>query len=221
MTALSDPEAGILMDDREKLQVFADRGTDQFDGDRGSRDSGSTGTPRDIVEMLRAHVENWRKKLLDLGNHNSLINCSFSQSHGVVEIIHPNTEAVWRKLAADNEAGAATMRFPWRRDLVPMPRDLPSNAGEQERECNPPLNECLNSQRLRPTDLMTGSTDKALNRRFRTLANHAKLSLSEQGVHCLYVALGFLKWFESVDSEQELRSPLMLVPVSLRRQLRH
>ena len=217
MTALSDPEAGKLMDDREKWPFFADRKKDQSDGDRGSRDSASTGTPRGIEEMLRTQVENWRKKLLDLGNRNSLINCPFSQSHGVVEIIHPNTETVWRKLAADNEAGAATMRFPWRRDLVPMPRDLPSNAGEQEREWNPPLNECLSSQRLCPTDLMTGSTDKVLNRRFRTLANHAELSLSEQGVHCLYVAFGFLKWFESVDSEQELRSPLMLVPVSLNR----
>lgn len=205
------------MADRKKSRVIADQRKGQSDDDRGNRDSGSTGTSRGVEETLRNQVENWRKKLLDLGNRNSLINCSFSQSHGVLEILNPNTETVWRKIAADNEAGDATMRFPWRRDLIPMPGDLQPNEGEAEREWNPPLNECLRSQRLRPTDLMTGSTDKALNRRFRTLANHAELSLSEQGVHCLYVAFGFLKWFESVDSEQELRSPLMLVPVSLNR----
>jgi len=37
------------------------------------------------------------------------------------------------------------------------------------------------------------------------------------GGHCLYVAFGFLKWFESVDSDVEHLSPLMLVPVSLSR----
>jgi very-short-patch-repair endonuclease len=51
----------------------------------------------------------------------------------------------------------------------------------------------------------------------RTLSSHANLSLSEQGVHCLYVVFGFLKWFESVDSETEHLSPLMLVPMSLSR----
>ena len=172
--------------------------------------------PPEIRDKLDTQVENWRKKLLDLGNRNSLINCSFSPSHGVVEILHPDTESVWRKLAAENEAGAATMRFPWRRDLVPAPPGQIGLEVEDGREWNPPFNDCISSPRCRPNDLMTGATDKALNRRFRTLSKHAELSLTEQGVHCLFVAFGFLKWFESPDSEQELISPLMLVPVSLR-----
>ncbi len=209
LNSCDDPTAGWQMDESKNTDLTS---------------QGNAVAPRelgmvhDLESRLSQQVENWRKKLLDLGNRNSLINCSFSKTHGVVEILHPNTETVWRKLAADNEAGAAMMRFPWRRDLVPMPRKLQEevDSGEEE-EWDPPFNECLVSQKFRPTDLMTGTTDKVLNRRFRTLANHAELSLSEQGVHCLYVAFGFLKWFESVDSDQELRSPLMLVPVSLNR----
>ena len=62
---------------------------------------------------------------------------------------------------------------------------------------------------------VTRSTLRTL--RPHSVSSHANLSLSEQGVHCLYVVFGFLKWFESVDSETEHLSPLMLVPMSLSR----
>ncbi|MCH7726594.1 MAG: DUF4011 domain-containing protein, partial [Planctomycetes bacterium] len=191
-------------------------------------DSGAATTySADNMEAkLRAQVAKWRERLLDLGNRNPLINCSFNPSRGVLGIVHPDCESVWRKLAADSEAGTASMRFPWRRELVPPSvadesTDPPlcnssSNSAvegdsdsdrEQRKEWNPSLDECLVSSRLHDRDLLTEVTDKAVDRRLRTFDGHAKLSMSEQGVHCLYVAFGFLKWFESVDSDKELRSP--------------
>ena len=210
----------------------------------------------DIEAKLRLQVEKWREKLLDLGNRNPLINCSFNPSRGVIEIIHPECETVWRKLAAESEAGAASMRFPWRRDLVPPSTErekedpvgkvengsrfllehsaaseltIAKNDSEalgdtdkrgienRQKDWNPPLEECLASRRLRETDLLTTVGDKVIDRRLRTLDGYAKLSLSEQGVHCLYMAFGFLKWYESADSDKELLSPLLLVPVTLSR----
>ena len=41
--------------------------------------------------------------------------------------------------------------------------------------------------------------------------------LSEQGVNVLFVAFGFLKWFEAEHSEEPRLSPLLLVPVCLER----
>lgn len=211
-------------------------------------------SPVDLEERLMAQVENWRKRLLDLGNRNPLINCVLGSSRGAVELVHPACDTIWRKLAAQSEAGAVGLRFPWRRELVPppddnntsnprSPRDDRPGADRQRTlmllddkpelskseapveeadksepsEWNPSLESCLASRRLRDTDLMTGMGDKALDRRLRTLEGHASLSMSEQGVHSLFVAFGFVKWFESADSEKELRSPLMLVPVSLSR----
>lgn len=72
---------------------------------------------------FRLRVESWRKRLLDLGNRNPLINCSLESTRGAVEIVNPACQVVWRKLAADNDAGTAALRFPWRRDLVPPPKD--------------------------------------------------------------------------------------------------
>lgn len=200
-------------------------------------DSTATATRPDstvlsLEEKLRVQVEGWRRRLLDLGNRNALIKCSFDKSRGVVEIVHPSCETVWHELVTDSEAGTVSMRLPWRRDLVPPPPDWKSDASKtdepgnapketkqkpKEKEWDPPLAECLASTRLREGDLVTEFSDKALDRRLRTLNGYAALSLSEQGVHCLYMGFGFLKWFESIDSEEPIYSPLMLVPVSLSR----
>lgn len=87
-------------------------------GRNGDHDSAVPLSSRgDMEARIRAEVNKWREKLLDLGNRNPLINCSFNSSRGVIRIVHPTCEIVWRKLAADNDAGAASMRFPWRREL--------------------------------------------------------------------------------------------------------
>jgi very-short-patch-repair endonuclease len=181
---------------------------------------------QDLEARLRNQVAKWQSKLLDLGNRNPLINCSFNATRGVVELVTPETEVVWRKLASEGAAGSDVMRFPWRRELVPPPPEFlreeeeaekEEASGKKKKEWNPPLEECRASRKLGARDLLTPLGDRALDRRLRTLDGHAHLSLSEQGVHCLYVAFGFLKWFESVDSDVEHFSPLMLVPVSLSR----
>lgn len=218
------------------------------------KDASSPNEPRESIATetakLLGQIEKWREKLLDLGNRNALIHCSFNLTRGALEFAHPDAESVWRKLAAEAEAGVAPMRFPWRRELVPPPIGAGENiaepadsaavtvkpgalagtakrpfqpkasgdtSGERFRapEWNPSLDECLASKKLGDSDLLTDATDKALDRRLRTFNSYAHLSMSEQGVHCLYVAFGFLKWFESIDSDKELWSPLMLVPVTL------
>lgn len=187
-------------------------------------------------DILADKVELWRDRLLDLGNRNALINTRFSERSTTIEFDTPTTEEIWEKLAAESEAGADPMRFPWRRDLVPPPPDwqeyedeeddvavngqvgqIPTIRKRKRREWNPRLEECRQSSLLQSNDLLVDKTDKVLDRKLRNLDDHAKLAMSEQGVHVLYVAFGFLKWFESVDSAEERFSPLMLVPVTLSR----
>ncbi|WP_430452727.1 DUF4011 domain-containing protein [Rhodopirellula europaea] len=211
-----------------------------------------------IHSDLESKLEGWRERLLDLGNRNPLINCRFTERSNLIEFDTPSTEVIWRTLAADSEAGASSMRFPWRRDLVPPPDDWqefeeePSIDGSSDaksdsgasnmetvsvegdaigkakstisfqrrkrRPWNPPIAECRQSPRLTTSDLLVDRTDTALDRKLRKLAGDAQLSMSEQGVHSLYAAFGFLKWYESVDSGEERVSPLILVPVSLSRE---
>lgn len=219
---------------------------DKSEGDAGSSASNATG----IEQTLLDKVEKWRGKLLDIGNRNPLVNCSFNPSRGVIEVVTPDCESVWRKLAADSEAGIDPMRFPRRHELVPPPvgtESKPStktSRAETEKllrdtastdstvppgetmtsetlspvvEWNPSLDACRASRFLRETDLLTELTDRLIERRLRTFDADSRLAMSEQGVHKLYIAFGFLKWFESKDSADERRSPLLLVPVTLSR----
>lgn len=87
----------------------------------------------------------------------------------------------------------------------------------QERSSRELTEECLASPYLRPDQAVTEYTDKALAAHLLRLSRTSAEAEHEHGVSTLYLAFGFLRWFESADSEEEIRSPLVLVPVSLTR----
>jgi very-short-patch-repair endonuclease/DNA polymerase III delta prime subunit len=47
--------------------------------------------------------------------------------------------------------------------------------------------------------------------------NEAETSMQEQGVNTLFLALGFLHWYETDSADKVRRAPLILLPVQLRR----
>jgi superfamily I DNA and/or RNA helicase len=184
----------------------------------------------DTNTRLIAQIENWRSRLLDIGNRNPLISTPFSATRGVLDLLSPDPEGIWKKLIVSGEAGTRSMRFAWKKDIVVQPKsasiedeDLlaadPESQKEQEKkDWNPSISDCLKSARYSPDELLTQLGDRGLDRRIRTLDGHAQLSISEQGLHCLFLAFGFIKWYESSDSIKEIRSPLILIPASLSRE---
>lgn len=48
------------------------------------------------MSLIHDRIESWRDKLLDVGNRNPLINCSFRESSGVVEILTDDCDALWK-----------------------------------------------------------------------------------------------------------------------------
>ena len=56
-----------------------------------------------------------------------------------------------------------------------------------------------------------------MKHRLNRMSLNARTALSEQGVNVLFVAFGFLKWFEAEHSDEPRLSPLLLVPVCLER----
>jgi len=56
-----------------------------------------------------------------------------------------------------------------------------------------------------------------LDRRLQTLMDDASTLMQEQGVNVLYLAMGFLRWFETDVPETARNAPLLLVPVTLER----
>jgi very-short-patch-repair endonuclease len=68
------------------------------------------------------------------------------------------------------------------------------------------------------TDLQTKLTKTSLEKKLKTLFYASKEYEEEQGVNILYIALGFLKWYEDTNSDLPKYAPLVLLPVELSRE---
>lgn len=65
--------------------------------------------------------------------------------------------------------------------------------------------------------LQTTLTAEQLDHSLRRIEEQARLSIEEQGVNTLFLALGLLHYTEAEASDVVFRAPLVLLPVSLRR----
>ena len=93
-------------------------------------------------------------------------------------------------------------------------------ANQQPIEPLPPLAEYLRSQgedRLSDSYLQTGLMPEKLDTSLLRIESEAHTLLQEQGVEVLYLALGFLTWYEDANSSTPRSAPLVLIPVELRR----
>src|SRR5262245_25108993 len=174
-----------------------------------------------------ARIAEWRKGLLDTTKRNRLIKFVAGRVGGV-NLIHPSPADLWARLVCAGE----TLTFPWKRDLLGLPREiidaetlavdydpnresLEPSAAELARELT---ERSLRCEKLCPTHLLTEFTDRQLAARLTRLFRTAKEAETDHGVTTLFAAFGFLRWFESDDSADELLAPLLLVPVRLDRE---
>ena len=62
--------------------------------------------------------------------------------------------------------------------------------------------------------LFSSLTDAALDKNIKTLYRGAKTSMEENGANTLFLACGFLKWYEK-DRKEPCYAPILLIPVEL------
>ena len=61
----------------------------------------------------------------------------------------------------------------------------------------------------------TDYSEKELEKRLYNTFSEAKSFIDERGINALYLSLGALKWYDDDNSDVELLSPLLLVPVQI------
>ena len=62
---------------------------------------------------------------------------------------------------------------------------------------------------------------ETLQKRLLSLYRDARIAEEEQGINILFLAIGFLQWYEDDKSDVKREAPLVLVPVNLVRDKRH
>ncbi len=160
-------------------------------------------------------IEKSRRDVLDLSLRNSLLNFHPSKRRGL-EVLDELSRELFRILVRNERV----MYFlPTRRgqtgpeSLTDLPSDVPAELlALLAKPAEDP-----NTTAARHTDnkLQTALTLTQLNLRLRETFRQARLSIEEQGVNILYLALGMLRWYESDSSSTVRRAPLILIPVRL------
>ena len=56
-----------------------------------------------------------------------------------------------------------------------------------------------------------------LEARLRSISGKAKISIQESGSNILFLAIGFLEWFEDRSSEIKRSAPLFTIPIVIER----
>ncbi|WP_407311770.1 DUF4011 domain-containing protein [Desulfosporosinus sp. SB140] len=145
------------------------------------------------MTVIDIRIDKWKKRLLDLGKRNRLINYRETKRSNI-KIVSPDLADLYISLVHNGN------------DLAfPFPTD--ENYEDHGDESNSLVNK---------GDLESNRSIKEQQKTLRNLRDKAKTAIEEQGVNILYLSFGFLKWKESSDSEQIITSPIVLVPVILK-----
>lgn len=171
------------------------------------------------IEQLKAQLETARRKLVETGTRNRLIHVNRKNARSnVMNIVNERSDDVFRILKSGKK-----MKF-WATGTDKRPADGKAESNdngqlvllEQIAEFDDePYYARYADDRLE-TKLGPDGQQKRLLKMFRD-ANTAE---EEQGISILYLALGFLKWFEDANSDVEREAPLILLPVDLVRNQR-
>lgn len=167
--------------------------------------SGKTADPQQPVTRQTL----WERKLLDLSLRNSLLN--FRPTSSSVQFIAPDLAKLEDAVSAGSDM-----------KILSVPDDMSLETTDNkmfELHNNEDRLTSIANSEFEKNRLRTVLKDAELEKVMKKLHRQAKLSLEENGANTLYLALGFLKWYETDRSEHARYAPLVLVPVDLVKKL--
>jgi hypothetical protein len=170
--------------------------------EKGARGVGQT-------ERLEVLLDEARKRLVDTGTRNRLVHTNRkSKRPATLALVHPDPDAVFQRLLIDKSS------FRFIADLLATKRERQQNPEDGPEDVISDQVELLAApcqDGLLQTRLGEGGLQKKLTRLYR----EAKTLEEEQGVNILFLAMGFLQWYEDDESKILREGPLVLIPVSL------
>jgi hypothetical protein len=159
-------------------------------------------------EALRRLFDDTRRRLVETGTRNRLVHVNRTNTRGnVLNVVNGRSDDIYSILL-----GRKTMRF----RALGADRD---DSGETPSLANP-NEEGREASHFADGDLETRLGPDALQKKLLKIAREAQTAEEEQGVNILYLALGFLTWFEDKSSSVPREAPLLLLPVQLVRNQR-
>lgn len=145
------------------------------------------------MNQIETRIEKWKQRLLDLGKRNKLINFKETKRSNL-KITQPNIYELYRLLVQEER----TLSFP-------LPMDNAENDFDDD-----------TYDYIQSGDIQSDREISDMQKTLRNLRDNAKTSIEEQGVNVLYLVFGFILWTEEGQPDNWIKSPIVLVPVSLK-----
>ncbi len=175
------------------------------------------------MEMIEDQLKKARKNLLDLTMRNRLLNYRPTKKK-TIRVVDGDLIEVFKRLVLQER----TMEFrPQKENQLSIKSKSLSSEGstldQEEYNSNSSsiwsMPDSLETPESRLTDrfLQTALDSERLDHKLLHVSRQASTVLEEQGYNALFLALGYLEWFESRASKKGRRAPLILVPVELER----
>lgn len=158
-----------------------------------------------VGEKAVPKMVQWERKLLDLGLRNSLINTRLTRS--VIPLLCDAPGELEDALSQGEEYAVSS-----------RPQELrPENGEALTFEDLPRLGQYRDLIRAESKNhrLRSALTEAELSRALQNLYRAARTAMEENGANTLYLALGFLRWYETPASRKSRYAPVVLLPVEL------
>ena len=195
----------------EQAQIF---GNDSEDGTKSDA-SMNIDAPKDLeiremadlsqVEENLTKQKVWERKLLDFSLRNSLLN--FRPNKNSLQIMTADLGSLEDELANGKDFRIMEIPSEW---TIPV-RDIKIFEIENEKD----LINTIASEEFKNNRIRTFLTAEELTKNLKNIYRAAKVSMEENGTNTLFLALGFLKWFETDLSEKARYAPIVLIPIDI------
>lgn len=174
------------------------------------------------MSTVESEITRARQNLLDLTMRNRLLNYRPSKVRSI-RIVEELPSEVYGSLVLKSRVlevkGTGPLRKPARDQEIAL-----SGGAEAERV---QVNVRVEEWRLHQEDdlqshhtdryLQTPYDDEVLAKRLFKVYHEGNSALEEQGYTIVFLAIGFLEWYEAESSQEPRRAPLILIPVELQR----
>ena len=190
----------------------------------------------DDVSPRIGDFETLRRKLLDLTTRNRLLHYSHPRRTSL-RVIDELPTFLCERLLAGQQLNFVPVPQPTKKQLIdsgyieidartgdesnvkPFPRavEWAKRLGLNTDYELPQPNKRLKDARHFDDKIQTPLYPEELEGQLRSIYGAANLAINETGANILYLALGFLEWYESDDSDIARLAPLILIPVEIER----
>lgn len=181
-------------------------------------------------------LQSVRKKLLDLSGRIQLLNYKHPKA-SCVRIIDELPNQIYEELKKGKSFSFIPVPDPSEEELIengylqeddlgalievkpfPNAENWAKQLGLDVKYELPSDNGSSSEQRHYDTNIQTLMYSRELEARLRSIKGKSQTAVEESGSNVLYLVLGFLEWYESIESKVKRVAPLFTLPVQLERQ---